>query len=956
MGRFYTGMKGPDAVRKLNELDDSFAGALDGTSEIIEQAGNARDDAIVASTAAVSARNLAQQSASETAAEVAAGVLALNAIREGADASRATAVLKATEAAASATAADGARADAVLAREAADVSMMTASAKAAQSASDAAATAADWAVVQTARGEAVQGAIDSLAGADAAEGHAMAAAAILTSVQAHGNGWTPKVALAVDGERRVMRVLSWSGGVGTAPPIGYLAETGVVTDPNLAINVRGGQGAAGTGAGSVTSVNNVPDLEGNVSLAIGDIPGLPQALAAAGQVKTVAGVAPSAGGDVPLTAEDIGAEPAGAADAAVAALGESLAPVALTGSYSDMSGDVVAGKLKLTAGLAEFDGPAGAYRNFRFMTNGAIRFDFGVDNSVESGGNAGSDFYLNAFDDAGGYIGTMLSISRRYGLYAPQINTQTAAVGSNASGVATNEYVDRSTGLLASLETTAKTNLVSAINELNDKVGEGRTAESMKRQIFVAGTGFIPGTTNTLTLTQTPLAPTKEAISVFFDAGYQHGSEWTYNWTTGAIDFTSTIPEGVAQVEVKWSAPLSVGVADSVTGETAVGAALRTAASALAARTAIGAIAASEVGGGVPVGALIAMHSSKPDVVVDGSSTYLRTGVLALASEYPLSPKFLAPTGGIYTTPTLPAAFSAIAYGLGLYVGIAPGDKVYTSPDRINWTATPVPYAAWSLIAFEAGRFLIVAATTFETLTSTTGTSWTAGTIPKLPNGVTGTPLPYSALMAGNGYFLAFSDTTTTMYRSSATTLSWSAATLPATAQWIRGAYGNGKFLIPVRDSSGYALSTDNGASWTLVTSGQPVLATSLIFADGYFIGQSPDFAVIRASTDALTWVNYSGVVGGSRIARMAFGGGVYVGVPRLGTTIWTAESLSVWASATAPLSDFVDIVYGAAGFLGITANGAAIASVAGAEYTETKAAMFADPGPNTRPFYMRVK
>jgi lysophospholipase L1-like esterase len=461
MGRFKTGMKGPDAIRKLNELDDSVAGAVDGAAEAIRQAEAARDDTFTArdqadgyraiavaagltatekaaeveagrqqvaadaaaeataqdraavaqivadgadslgqqlaagideigtasttaldgistarasalqdlsqaSSAALSsistevgkvttAANASEQSRAQAAAaadtatgkaeqttadarETAADRQATAQARSEAVAAAATAIAKAQQTAADAEATGADRQATDAARGEAVTAAGTATSKAQATAADAEATAADRQIVVTARGEAIQGATDALAAADTAEGHVEAAAAILASVQAHGNGWTPTVALAADGERRVMRVLSWAGGVGTPPAAGYLAESGVVADPALAINVRGGRGADGTGTGTANSVNNVPAIEGNITLQIGDIPGLQAALAAAGQVKTVAGVSPGADGDVPLTAADVGADPAGTAAAEVETLGEALAAVAYTGAMDDIPG------------------------------------------------------------------------------------------------------------------------------------------------------------------------------------------------------------------------------------------------------------------------------------------------------------------------------------------------------------------------------------------------------------------------------------------------------------------------------------------------------------------------------------------------------------------------------------------------------------------------------------------
>src|SRR5690606_18655224 len=100
--------------------------------------------------------------------------------------------------------------------------------------------------------------------ADRAEQAAEDAEDILQQVLAHGNGWTPVLAMVSDGERRVVQVTDWTGGQGTKPATGYLGATGVVSDIAQAIDVRGAPGA-----GAVSSVNSIdPDINGNVDLGI----------------------------------------------------------------------------------------------------------------------------------------------------------------------------------------------------------------------------------------------------------------------------------------------------------------------------------------------------------------------------------------------------------------------------------------------------------------------------------------------------------------------------------------------------------------------------------------------------------------------------------------------------------------------------------------------------------------
>ena len=58
---------------------------------------------------------------------------------------------------------------------------------------------------------------------------------------------------------------------------------------------------------------------------------------------------------------------------------------------------------------------SGTFRGYSVQSNGLFRFDFGADNTPETGANTGSNFYINRFADDGGYLGTPLSIDRASG-------------------------------------------------------------------------------------------------------------------------------------------------------------------------------------------------------------------------------------------------------------------------------------------------------------------------------------------------------------------------------------------------------------------------------------------------------------------------------------------------------------------------------------------------------------
>lgn len=60
------------------------------------------------------------------------------------------------------------------------------------------------------------------------------------------NGWSPILASAFDGDRRVMFISNWVGGTGVPPSTGqYVGGTGLVSDIALAVDFRGVQGLQG---------------------------------------------------------------------------------------------------------------------------------------------------------------------------------------------------------------------------------------------------------------------------------------------------------------------------------------------------------------------------------------------------------------------------------------------------------------------------------------------------------------------------------------------------------------------------------------------------------------------------------------------------------------------------------------------------------------------------------------
>lgn len=104
----------------------------------------------------------------------------------------------------------------------------------------------------TAQGEAETAQTSAEAAQAAAEASEAAAAVILADVIAAGgnDGWSPILAIASDGTRRVQQVADWVGGGGTKPATGYVGATAPLkADIADGVDIRG---PAGSATGDVT--------------------------------------------------------------------------------------------------------------------------------------------------------------------------------------------------------------------------------------------------------------------------------------------------------------------------------------------------------------------------------------------------------------------------------------------------------------------------------------------------------------------------------------------------------------------------------------------------------------------------------------------------------------------------------------------------------------------------------
>ena len=74
------------------------------------------------------------------------------------------------------------------------------------------------------------------------------------------------------------------------------------------------------------------------------------------------------------------------------------------------------GAFIVATGASYLRGAASTYRGFWYQTNGNNRWGIGANQNPESGGNAGSDFSIDRYSDAGGWLDIPLTISRATGV------------------------------------------------------------------------------------------------------------------------------------------------------------------------------------------------------------------------------------------------------------------------------------------------------------------------------------------------------------------------------------------------------------------------------------------------------------------------------------------------------------------------------------------------------------
>jgi hypothetical protein len=160
------------------------------------------------------------------------------------------------------------------------------------------------------------------------------------------------------------------------------------------------------------------------------------------------------------------------------------------------------------------NGAAGSVRDMRFMSAGVLRWIFRVDNTAESGSNAGSDFVLSSRNDAGAALATAFTVTRSNssinfgGTIDSSSSTTGAVTTAGGLGVAKKLYVG------SDLSIGGDTTIADAKNiVLNTTTGTKIGTATTQKLGFYNATPIVRGTAFTQTYSTAATTITQTAMT-----------------------------------------------------------------------------------------------------------------------------------------------------------------------------------------------------------------------------------------------------------------------------------------------------------------------------------------------------------------------------------------------------------------------------------------------------------
>lgn len=275
-----------------------------------------------------------------------------------------------------------------------------------------------------------------------------------------------------------------------------------------------------------------------------------------------------------------------------------------------------------------------------------------------------------------------------------------------------------------------------------------------------------------------------------------------------------------------------------------------------------------------------AINSSVTSLAIANAADFLNAGYLKLDSEYMQYTGKGSPAG----RPPALQTWSGVAYGAGLWVGVAADGSVSTSPDAITWTPrTAAEPNAWNAVIFANSLFVAVASSgTHRVMTSPDGITWTARTAASASSWLAIAWSPSLSLFAaaGTGVMMTSPDGTTWTSRTSlgASTIAWSPdlalfSTVTETStngttwvsrklqvdQGVTCLNWNATLSLFIAAGNGPMWTSPDGLTWTSRTAAISAMVGAASNASIWVMVSSFDpsgsgSGNIQTSTDGITW------------------------------------------------------------------------------------------------------
>lgn len=303
-----------------------------------------------------------------------------------------------------------------------------------------------------------------------------------------------------------------------------------------------------------------------------------------------------------------------------------------------------------------------------------------------------------------------------------------------------------------------------------------------------------------------------------------------------------------------------------------------------------------------------------------------------------------SPTGAVWTlqNPVQADSYSTSVSANGITI-ISSSQPRTTYLTTVNGTAfvQRTGYGAlWGSASYGNGVYL--ATTGFGSnvaSTSVDGLSWSASALPAAANWV--------ASAFGNGVFVAIADNGTTA-ASSADAVSWTPQTLPANARWAALTYGTNFVAVAGTLPSNVAAYSANGSAWTQATMPATAAWQSVAFGNGTYVavagGPSSASNVAAYSTNGGASWSSSVLPASTNWSSVTYGNGKFVAVALNSNIAATSIDGVNWVSQTLPVSAmWTSVCFGNGFFLAIATTGVAATSVDGLGWS-TRA--LSGPGP----------